>query len=133
MNDASRASSTATGLPVAPVPHADPRGVKAPGAAVVEAHEMRMSVARSAPGTAGAFPPGNTARGLKGMLTAARVLGLVLMAVVPGGLLVLSAFVLARAVARKMRLEEGTRGERFARAMAQVRWRDVVRAGRDVL
>jgi hypothetical protein len=49
----------------------------------------------------------------------------VLMVVVPGGLLVLAAFVLARTVAAQMAHEQGTHGRRFARAVASVRLRDV--------
>lgn len=54
-----------------------------------------------------------------------RAMTLAMMVVVPGGLLVLAAFVLARVVVEQMRLEQGPGGRRFARAVAQVRLRDV--------
>jgi hypothetical protein len=43
----------------------------------------------------------------------------------PGGLLVLLAWMLARTVVTQMRLEQGTGGRRFARAVSAVRLRDV--------
>lgn len=52
------------------------------------------------------------------------------MAVVPGGLLVLAAIVLARVVAERMQLEPGPGSRRFARAFATVRWSDVWRQTR---
>lgn len=61
------------------------------------------------------------------MVAASKVLSVLVMVVVPGGLLVAAAFVLARLVTQQMRLEEGPQGRRFARAVAAVRWRDVVR------
>lgn len=67
------------------------------------------------------------------MVAVLRVLGLMVMAVVPGGLLVLAAFILGRAVAERVRLEQGTAGRRFARAVAQVRWRDVWASARHTL
>lgn len=55
-----------------------------------------------------------------------RVLTLTLLLVLPGGLVVLLAWVLARTIAQQMRLQEvGTGGQRFARAVATVRLRDV--------
>lgn len=54
-----------------------------------------------------------------------RMMTLTMMVVVPGGLVVLAAFVLAQAVAEQMRLEQGTRQHRLARAVATVRLRDV--------
>jgi len=62
-----------------------------------------------------------------------RILGLLVMAVVPGGLLVLAAWVLGKAVAERVKLEEGTAGRRLARAVAQVRWRDVWATARQTL
>jgi hypothetical protein len=59
------------------------------------------------------------------MATWLRVLGVVLVAVTPGGLFVLVAWLLARAVAESMRTEHGPRGRRLARAVARVRLRDV--------
>jgi hypothetical protein len=54
-----------------------------------------------------------------------KVLGLVVMAVVPGGLLVLAAFVLGRALAAGVKVEQGTAGRRVARAVVNLKWRDV--------
>ncbi|MCC6333423.1 MAG: hypothetical protein IT380_05485 [Myxococcales bacterium] len=54
-----------------------------------------------------------------------KVVGLVLLAIAPGGLVVLLAFLLARTVAESMRLDEGPSGRRLARAVARVRFRDV--------
>lgn len=64
------------------------------------------------------------------MVAAAKVVSVVVMALVPGGLLIALAFVLARLVTQQMQLEEGPQGRRLARAVAQVRWRDVVREAR---
>jgi len=54
-----------------------------------------------------------------------RLMTLTMMVVLPGGLLVLAAYMLARTVATQMRLEQGTGGRRFARAVSAVRMRDV--------
>ncbi len=54
-----------------------------------------------------------------------RMTTLVMMVVVPGALLVLAAYVLARTVAEQMRLQQGPGGRRFARAVVAVRLRDV--------
>jgi len=54
-----------------------------------------------------------------------RVMGVVLLAIAPGGLLVLVAWLLARTVAEAMRREEGPRSRRLVRAVARVRLRDV--------
>lgn len=54
-----------------------------------------------------------------------RVMTLTMMVLVPGGLVVLAAYLLARTVATQMRLEQGTQGHRFARAVSTVRMRDV--------
>jgi hypothetical protein len=67
------------------------------------------------------------------MLAVLRILGLLVMAVVPGGLLVLAAWVLGKAVAERVKLEEGTAGRRLVRAVAQVRWRDVWASARHTL
>lgn len=64
------------------------------------------------------------------MVAAAKVVSVVLMALVPGGLLIALAFVLARLVTQQMQLEEGPQGRRLARAVAHVRWQDVVREAR---
>src|SRR5690349_16759245 len=67
------------------------------------------------------------------MAGAMRVFGLLVMVVVPGGLLVLAAFVLARAWANAARLEQGTARRRLVRAVAQVRWRDVWTSAKQTL
>lgn len=54
-----------------------------------------------------------------------RVMTLTMMVLVPGGLLVLAAYLLGRAVATQMQLEQGPQGRRFARAVSAVRVRDV--------
>jgi hypothetical protein len=54
-----------------------------------------------------------------------RLITLTLVVLLPGGLLVLAAYMLARAIARQMELEQGTQGHRFARAVSAVRMRDV--------
>jgi hypothetical protein len=54
-----------------------------------------------------------------------KTMTLMMMVVVPGGLLVLAAFLLARTVARQMQLEQGPGRQRFARAVVAVRLRDV--------
>lgn len=54
-----------------------------------------------------------------------RLMTLTLLVVVPGGLLALGAYMLARAIARQMQLEQGTNGHRFARAVSTVSLRDV--------
>ena len=56
-----------------------------------------------------------------------KTVGLVLMAVLPGGLIFLSAFVLARAVAQRMDVEAGNGPARFGRAFAHVRIGDLLR------
>ena len=50
---------------------------------------------------------------------------LMMVLVVPGGLVALAAYLLARAVARQMQLEQGSGGRRFARAVSAVQLRDV--------
>ncbi|MBL8957102.1 MAG: hypothetical protein JNK82_40390 [Myxococcaceae bacterium] len=67
------------------------------------------------------------------MAAVAKVLGLLVMAVLPGGLLLLAAFVLARMVAQGMSREEGTTGRRMSRAFAQVRLRDVWTSAKQTL
>src|SRR5689334_4853832 len=54
-----------------------------------------------------------------------RLMTLTFLVLLPGGLLVLAAYMLARTIARQMRLEQGTNGHRFARAVTAVRFRDV--------
>ena len=54
-----------------------------------------------------------------------RLMTLTLVVLMPGGLLMLAAYVLARTVSRQMQLEQGTQGHRFARAVSAVRFRDV--------
>ena len=54
-----------------------------------------------------------------------RLMTLTLVVLMPGGLLMLAAYMLARTISRKMQLEQGTQGHRFARAVSAVRFRDV--------
>ena len=54
-----------------------------------------------------------------------RVMTLTMMVLVPGGLLVVMAYLLAQTVVTQMRLEEGTGRHRFARAVSTVSLRDV--------
>jgi hypothetical protein len=54
-----------------------------------------------------------------------RVMTLTMLVLVPGGLLVVMAYLLAQTVATQMRLEEGPGGRRFARAVSTVSLRDV--------
>ncbi|MCA2979232.1 MAG: hypothetical protein INH41_02340 [Myxococcaceae bacterium] len=67
------------------------------------------------------------------MMATTKTLGLLLMVLVPGGLLVLGAIVLARLVAQQARAGQGPHGRRLARALATVRWRDVVRETRSLV
>ncbi len=53
-----------------------------------------------------------------------KTIGLVVMAVLPGGLVFLMAFVLARLVAQRME------GQGLRRAFATLRWNDFVREAR---
>jgi hypothetical protein len=73
-------------------------------------------------GTASAVSPARKVKGLSVML---RLSTLVVVMVFPGALLVLAAWVLAHAVAERMRAEQGTQGRRLARAVATVRLREV--------
>ena len=50
---------------------------------------------------------------------------LTMVLVVPGGLVALAAYLLARAIVRQMQLEQGPGGRRFARAVSAVRLRDI--------
>lgn len=67
------------------------------------------------------------------MIAVSKVFSVLLMVVVPGGLLVAAAFVLARLVAQQMRHEEGPQGHRLARAMASIHWRDIVKETKRLL
>jgi len=55
------------------------------------------------------------------------------MMLVPGGLVLLALFIVARVIAEGMRREQGTSGHRFARAFASVRWPEVWRQARSVI
>ena len=57
------------------------------------------------------------------MAAVMRVMAAVLMAVIPGGLLVFSAFVLARLVANRVRSQQGP--HRLSQAVASIAVRDV--------
>jgi pilus assembly protein TadC len=64
------------------------------------------------------------------MVAVSRVLSVVVMVLLPGGLLIAAAWVLSRMVLHQMQLEEGSQSHRLARAMATVKFRDVVRETR---
>ncbi|MBL8924192.1 MAG: hypothetical protein JNJ54_35390 [Myxococcaceae bacterium] len=64
------------------------------------------------------------------MVAAARVVSVVVLVLVPGALVVATAWVLARLVSQQLKTLEGTGGPRLARAVAAVRWSDVVREAR---
>ena len=86
------------------------------------------------PGMRTAIAPGVVKTGsMTSMAAVAKILGVMVMAVVPGGLLFLAAFVLARAVADAVRREEGSTGRRVAKAFAQVRLRDVWTSAKQTL
>lgn len=57
--------------------------------------------------------------------TMMRLLTVTLLVLLPGGLVLLAAYLLTRAIARQMQLEQGTSGHRFARAVSTVRLREV--------
>ncbi len=59
-----------------------------------------------------------------------KTLGLVLMAVLPGGLVFLMAFVLAKAVAQQMEIESGSGAQRFGRAFTHLRFQDLMAAAK---
>ena len=67
------------------------------------------------------------------MAAVAKILGILVAAVMPGGLLVVVAYLLAKTIADHMRLQEGTTGRRLSRAWAQVRWRDVWTSAKQTL
>lgn len=54
-----------------------------------------------------------------------RVATLVLMSIVPGGLLVLAAWVIAHLVVERMRTQQGSSSRRFASAVRTISWHDV--------
>jgi hypothetical protein len=64
------------------------------------------------------------------MVATAKLLSVVVLVLVPGGLLIAAALVLAKLVTQQMQLEQGPHRRRLVRAVAQVRWRDVVREAR---
>ena len=59
------------------------------------------------------------------MLGSARTLLMLAVALMPGGLLFLMAWILGRVVRNRMQETTGAQGARLVRAMAAVRWRDV--------
>lgn len=59
------------------------------------------------------------------MLGGGRTLVMLAVAVLPGGLLMLAAWILGRAVRHRMREVTGEKGARLARAVASVRWQDI--------
>jgi hypothetical protein len=91
----------------------------------VEAAEKTVKDQQIDPGMRAAFHAGRPSRVTVSTTAMMKTLTLVMMVVVPGGLLVLAAFILARTIARQMQLEQGPGSHRFARAVATVRLRDV--------
>lgn len=81
-------------------------------------------------GTSPAVAPDRQRRGVTVMVAVSKVLSVVVMVLVPGGLLIAAAYVLARLVTQQMKLEQGPQGQRLARAVATVRWSDVMRETR---
>jgi hypothetical protein len=67
------------------------------------------------------------------LATLLKAASLLIMIIVPGGLLALSAFVLAKLVSEKMHNDSGPHGLRFVRAVKTVKWSDVVRQTRNSL
>ena len=67
------------------------------------------------------------------MATMVRALGVMLMMLVPGGLVLLALFIVARVLAEGMRREQGTSGHRFARAFSSIRWPEIWREARAVI
>ncbi len=67
------------------------------------------------------------------MVAMAKGMTVLLMAVLPGGLLVLCLFVLARLVVQRMALQQGSSGQRLARALVSVRLKDIVSQARQTL
>jgi hypothetical protein len=67
--------------------------------------------------------PAESPRGGKIMAALIRIVVVVLIAVVPGGLLMLSAFILARIVAARLREQHGP--HRLTQALAGLSFRDV--------
>ena len=65
------------------------------------------------------------------MASVIRIVAVVMMAVIPGGLLVLSAFVMARVVAAKVKDQPGP--HRFTQAVAKMTVRDVWNETRSLL
>lgn len=57
--------------------------------------------------------------------TMTRLTILTMVVLVPGALVVLAAWLLGRAVAQQMQLEQGTQARRLARAVSAVRLRDI--------
>lgn len=99
----------------------------------MQGSENRGQMAGVDAGTSPAVSQHQPQRGLVGMTSVARVMSLILVAVIPGGLLVLGAFAMARVVAEKMRLAEGGSRLRLARAVSQVRFRDLWNQARHVV
>lgn len=92
---------------------------------------VKSALSASVPqGTSPAVAPDRQRRGVTVMVAVSKVLSVVVMVLVPGGLLIAAAYVLARLVTQQMKLEQGPQGQRLARAVATVRWSDVMRETR---
>ncbi len=99
----------------------------------VEAMETTVKTTlstRTQQGTSPAVAHGHQRRGVTVRVAVTKVLSVVVMVLVPGGLLIAAAYVLARLVTQQMKLEQGPQGQRLARAVATVRWSDVMRETR---
>ncbi|MFZ5471281.1 MAG: hypothetical protein ACOZIN_17805 [Myxococcota bacterium] len=59
------------------------------------------------------------------MSVLAKMLGLVMMALIPGGIVVLCAYFLALAVREAYAAQQMSGGAKLSRAFASVRWKDV--------
>ncbi|MFO0597707.1 MAG: hypothetical protein U0228_20540 [Myxococcaceae bacterium] len=108
---------------MASVPHSTLEGSKDSGGRIMEVTENTQKEALSTAGTRTALSHLKAVSGRGDIMV--RVAMVMLMAVLPGGLLVLAAFILARAVATQMKLEQGSQSRRLARAFATVKLRDV--------
>ncbi len=79
----------------------------------VEAMESTVKTTLSIPqsqGTSPAIAHGHRRRGVTVMVAVTKVLSVVVMVLVPGGLLIAAAYVLARLVTQQMKLEQGPQG-----------------------
>ena len=90
------------------------------GGHVVQALENANQLTRRMSGMTTAQPFGR-----RFAMALSRMLSVVLVVLLPGGLVMLAAWLYASAVATQMQQEQGLRHRRLARAMVHVQWRDV--------